>query len=166
MSRSGRLVPALTTVAMLVAACGGGTPTTAPTVVPTLAPTAAPPTTPPTAAPPTTAPTPSPTPAPTLTFTGEPFPVTIASDPVAIGKSQTIDADIAEGPTCTLKVTYPSGAQANVGKPIRPDKRHWVWKWTIPAEAETGDAKVTVSCTFGGDARIGTGSFEIVQLIL
>lgn len=166
MSRSGRLILGLATVAFALAACSGNAPTAAPTLVPTPAPTAAPPTAAPTAAPPTAAPTPSPTPAPTLNFTGQPFPVSIASDPVAIGKSQTIDADIAEGPTCTLKVTYPSGAQANVGKPIRPDERHWVWKWTIPAEAGTGDAAITVSCTFGGDARIGTGSFEIVQLIL
>lgn len=175
MSRFGRSrgvvlgAPALG-LALVLAACGGQTPSTAvdptPTAAPTVAPTVAPPTTAPTAAPPTVPPTEAPTPAPTLTFTGQPFPVTISSDPVGIGKSQTIDADIAEGPTCTLKVTYPSGGHANVGKPIRPDERHWVWKWTIPDTAGVGAAKVTVSCTFAGDARVGTGSFEIVQVIL
>lgn len=130
-----------------------------PSLVAAASPTAE--TTPTPSAPPTPPPTATPKPQPTLDWEGSPIGMGVSPDPTSLGKTVRVEVVVAIGPTCVLKVKYPSGSNASLPKPTRPDARHWVWKWTIPQSAGPGTAKVTATCTYAGVARRGTGTFTI-----
>ena len=90
--------------------------------------------------------------------------MSITPDPASLGKKVTISVFVGAGPVCKLKVKYPSGAYASLPAPTRPDSTRWVWSWTIPQSAQPGTAHLTETCTYGGVARSGTGSFTIAGI--
>jgi hypothetical protein len=105
---------------------------------------------------------PGPTPAPTLNWAANGCTAS-ATDPVQIGSKETITLKCPVGPTCTLKVTYPSGTNAKLPSPTHPKAGWWRWSWTIPTGAHAGTAKGTSTCTYAGDPHVGDVSFKITS---
>lgn len=188
-SGSARAVSSMAVAILLVvAACAGQSgPTSAPTPsmgqrsdAPSAAPTSAPspilsaaattavegtsaPSTAPTGGPaPTPKVTAAPRPSPTLNWDAMGFSMSMR-DPVSIGANAKVTLKGPVGPTCTIKVKYPSGTNASLPKPTHPNPGWWVWTWTIPASAQAGTATVTTTCTYFGDPHTGTATFEIVN---
>jgi hypothetical protein len=120
---------------------------------------------PPSAAP-TIAPTPDPTqppkPSPTLNWANNGFNASVKS-PVSIGAKAKITLKGPLGPTCTLKVRYPSGTNAALPSPTHPEPSWWTWTWTIPSKAHAGTATGTATCTYAGVPKSGPVSFKIVD---
>jgi hypothetical protein len=67
------------------------------------------------------------------------------------------------GPTCTLKVVYPSGIGASLPEPTHPKPGAWTWTWTIPSKAAAGTAQGTATCTYAGVPHRGPISFKILN---
>ena len=120
---------------------------------------------PPTAAPiiaPTPNPTKPPKPSPTLNWENNGFSASVRS-PVSIGAKAKVTLKGPLGPTCTLKVRYPSGTNASLPSPTHPEPNWWTWTWTIPAKAHAGTATGTATCTYAGVPKSGPISFKIVD---
>lgn len=83
-------------------------------------------------------------------------------DPVKLGAQAKVTLKCPVGPTCTLKITYPSGGSAKVGSPSHPNPGWWVWTWTVPTSAKGGDATGTSTCTYAGNPHTGPVSFTLV----
>jgi hypothetical protein len=112
---------------------------------------------------PTPRPTATPKPQPTLDWAEEPIGMSVTPDPAKLGAKVKVTVSLAAGPTCALKVRYPSGSNASLPKPTRPKPTSWIWTWTLPESAGGGTATATVTCTYGGVARGGPGTFTIVD---
>lgn len=132
-------------------------PTPRPTPKPTSSPSPRPPSTP--------RPTPKSTPKPAFLVAwlhGVGYTMGVSS-PIATGDDARVEIGNGAGPTCSVKVHYPSGQSATGLAAHKFTKQsHWVWTWRIPASAGLGTATVKTTCTYGGLAKSGPGSFEIV----
>lgn len=81
---------------------------------------------------------------------------------MAIGGTAKITVKAPVGPTCTVVVTYPSGGKASLPGPKHPNPGWWVWSWTVPKSANTGNATFKTACTYAGLTKRGNGDFTIV----
>jgi hypothetical protein len=84
-------------------------------------------------------------------------------DPVNLGSKETVELRCPVGPTCSIKVKYPSGASATLPNPTHPKAGWWLWTWTIPKTAGAGHAIGTATCTYAGVPHAGDVSFKIVN---
>ncbi|HEY4227211.1 MAG TPA: hypothetical protein VGM49_02645 [Candidatus Limnocylindrales bacterium] len=108
------------------------------------------------------APTPTSKPAPTLNWDAAGFAATV-KDPVSIGSKAKVTLKGPVGPTCALKIKYPSGITATLPSPTHPTAGSWQWTWTIPSKAKAGKATGTTTCTYYGVPHLGNVSFRILD---
>jgi hypothetical protein len=87
-----------------------------------------------------------------------------AKSAVAIGAKAKVTIKGPVGPTCTLKVHYPSGGSPSLPAPTHPSPGWWVWTWTVKSSAGTGTATFNVGCTYAGLKKSGDGDFTIVNV--
>ena len=109
-------------------------------------------------------PSPAPTvrPSPTLNWEESGFSASVR-DPVKIGEKAKVTLKGPVGPTCTLKIKYPSGTNATLPSPTHPNPGWWQWIWTIPSKANGGQATGTATCTYGGVPHTGLVTFTITK---
>lgn len=84
------------------------------------------------------------------------------ASPVALGDTASVSVTVGVGPTCTIKVTYPSGAMTNGGSPRQPNPGQWMWTWTVPTSAGAGTATVKINCTYTGIPMSATSTMTIL----
>jgi hypothetical protein len=148
-------------VGVVLAGCGGATPTgsvsgAGSTATPGPPVTAAPSPTPSPTPPPT--PTPSPTPVPTPTPVPLPVSFTAWSKTVRQGHLASATIKTVKSADCSIKVTYSTVVSEAKGLSAKSADLNGVatWTWTVGSNTETGTWPIEVTCV--SDGRSGTAT--------